>query len=392
MPSSPIRRLVEFAIRAEREGVKVHYLNIGQPDVLSPKEFWDATGNAHLDVLEYGHSAGSAGLRSAYAAHLTGRGISVDAADVMVTVGGSEAVLIAFLTALNPGDEVITVEPFYANYAGFAVAAGVTLVPLTATIDEGFALPAPAEIEQKITDRTKAILLCNPSNPTGQVFAEAELRQIAEIAMARNLYLMVDEVYRDFFYGDDALLSVLQIEGLDQHAVMIDSASKKYSLCGARVGFLVSKNAGFMAAALKFGQARLSAATLEMIGVEACLRGTGSEYFAAVRAEYMARRDLVVSRLQAMPGVTVPPIQGAFYAVVRLPIDDSDRFCQWMVEEFRLETPEGPETVLMAPATGFYITPGLGKQEVRIAYVLDQARLARAMDALAAGLLAYQSR
>jgi aspartate aminotransferase len=199
-------------------------------------------------------------------------------------------------------------------------------------------------------------------------------------------------VYRDFFYGEDALLSVLQIPGLEQNAVMVDSASKKYSLCGARVGFLVSKNAEFMAAALKFGQARLSAATLEMIGVEACLRGTGPEYFAVVRAEYMARRDLVVSRLKAMPGVTVPPIQGAFYAVVRLPIDDSDQFCQWMVEEFRLETADGPETVLMAPATGFYITPGLGKQEVRIAYVLDQTRLGRAMNALEAGLVAYQTR
>jgi len=392
MPSSPIRRLVEFALRAEKDGVKVHYLNIGQPDVLSPGEFWEATSHHGLKVLEYGHSAGSEGLRSAYSEHLTGRGIAVNPAEVMVTVGGSEAVLITFLTALDPGDEVITVEPFYANYAGFAVAAGVKLVPLTASIDDGFALPSVTEVEAKITDRTKAILLCNPSNPTGQVFGAAELRQIAEIARARNLYLVADEVYRDFYYGDESLLSVLQIEGLEQNAIMVDSASKKYSLCGARVGFLVSKNAMFMAAALKFGQARLSAATLDMIGVEACLRGTGPEYFAAVRAEYVARRDLVVSRLKAMPGVTVPPIEGAFYAVVRLPIDDSDRFCQWMVEEFRLETDSGPETVLMAPATGFYITPGLGKQEVRIAYVLDQNRLSRAMDALAAGLIAYSSR
>jgi aspartate aminotransferase len=388
MPSSPIRRLVEFALRAEAEGVTVHYLNIGQPDIHSPAEFWAATKNHSLSVLEYGHSAGSGGLREAYAMDLAKKGIYVDPSEIMVTTGGSEACAIAFMTALDPGDEVITVEPFYANYAGFAVAAGVTLIPLTARIENDFALPSPAEIQEKITPRTKAILLCNPSNPTGQVFNSQELDAIAGIARDRGLFLMVDEVYRDFYYGQESLRSVMQIPDFEENAIMIDSASKKFSLCGARIGFLTSRNRSFMAAALKFGQARLSAGTLDMAGVEACLRETGPDYFATVKQEYMARRDLIVTRLSSIPGVKVPRIDGAFYAVVELPIDDSDKFCQWMVESFR----HHGETVLMAPATGFYITPGLGKQEVRLAYVLDQDRLERAMDCLAAGLAAYDAK
>jgi len=385
MPSSPIRRLVELAIRAESEGVKVHYLNIGQPDIHSPAEFWAATRNHSLSVLEYGHSAGSAGLREAYAIDLAKKGIFVDPSEVLITTGGSEACAIAFMAALDPGDEVITVEPFYANYAGFAVAAGVSLVPLTARIENDFALPSPAEIKAKIGPRTKAILLCNPSNPTGQVFNSQELNDIATIAREHGLFLMVDEVYRDFYYGHESLRSVMQIPEFEENAIMIDSASKKFSLCGARIGFLTSRNRAFMAAALKFGQARLSAGTLDMTGVEACLRETGPEYFATVKREYMARRDLIVERLSAIPGVKVPTIDGAFYAVVELPIDDSDAFCQWIVESFR----HHGETVLMAPATGFYITPGLGRREVRLAYVLDQERLGRAMDCLAAGLVAY---
>lgn len=388
MPSSPIRRLVDFAVAAEKDGVTVHYLNIGQPDIHSPQEFWDAIAACDLKVVEYTHSAGIAGLREALAADYRKRGIPVDAADVLVTNGGSEATLFAFLACLDPGDEVIVVEPFYANYAGFAVAAGVQLVPITTRVEEDFALPRSEEIGAKITDRTKAILLCNPSNPTGTVYAPDQLRAIAEIAKARDLFLIVDEVYRDFYYGEEELLSAFQLEGMEDRVVMIDSASKKFSLCGSRVGFLVSKNRDVLAGALKFGQARLSVPTLEQIGVEASLLKTPPSYFEAVRAEYIARRDLLVSELAKMPGVVVPKIDGAFYAVVKLPIDDSDRFCEWLVKEFRHEG----QTVLLAPASGFYITPGAGKDEVRIAYVLVRERLAASMRVLAAALVAYPGR
>lgn len=388
MPSSPIRRLVDFAVAAEKTGVKVHYLNIGQPDVHSPDAFWEAVAHPGVKTLEYSHSAGTAGLRQAIAAHYVSRGLEVTPSQVIITNGGSEACLLAFLTCLNPGDECLVVEPFYANYAGFAVAAGVELRAVTSQIEDDFALPSAEEIERQITPRTRAILLCNPSNPTGTVYPRATLEAIAEIVKARDLFLLSDEVYRDFYYGSDELVSVLQFPGLDNQAVMLDSASKKFSLCGARVGFFVARNPDVIAAALKFCQARLSAPTLDMFGVEASLKNTDDRYFAAVRNEYKARRDIVVGALHEMPGVVVPNIEGAFYAVVKLPIDDSDRFCQWMVEEFRLDG----ETVLMAPATGFYITPGLGKNEVRIAYVLDQQRLSRAMECLAAGLQAYPGR
>ena len=386
MPSSPIRRLVDFAVAAERDGVKVHYLNIGQPDILSPDEFWQALSGCDLKLLEYTHSAGTAGLRDAIAADYRKRNIPVQAEDVLVTNGGSEATLFAFLSCFDPGDEVIVVEPFYANYAGFAVAAGITLLPITTRIEEDFALPNPDEVAAKLTPRTKGILLCNPSNPTGTVYPPSTLRAIAQMALERDLFLIVDEVYRDFYYGEEELLSVLQIPGLDQHAVMIDSSSKKFSLCGARVGFLVSKNRDVLAGALKFGQARLSVPTLEQIGVEASLRRTPPSYFAAVREEYISRRDLVVAELSRIPGVVVPKIDGAFYAVVKLPVDDGDRFCEWLVKEFRHEG----QTVLLAPASGFYVTPEAGRDEVRIAYVLDKDRLRAAMRVLGAALAAYR--
>jgi aspartate aminotransferase len=388
MPSSPIRRLVDFAVAAEKDGVTVHYLNIGQPDIFSPQEFWDAVNTCGLKLLEYTHSAGTAGLREAMAADYRKRNIPVDAADVMVTNGGSEATLFSFLACFDPGDEVVVVEPFYANYAGFAVAAGIKLLPITTRIEENFALPTSEEIESRLTPRTKGILLCNPSNPTGTVYPPEQLRAIAQIAKARDLFLIVDEVYRDFYYGEQDLLSVFQIEGLEQNALMIDSASKKFSLCGSRVGFLVTKNREVLAGALKFGQARLSVPTLEQMGVEASLRNTPPSYFEAVRAEYISRRDLLVSELSQIPGVVVPKIDGAFYAVVKLPIDDSDRFCEWLVREFRHEG----QTVLLAPASGFYLTPGAGKDEVRIAYVLDKDRLRSAMHVLAAALAAYPGR
>jgi len=385
MPSSPIRRLVEFALKAESRGVHVHYLNIGQPDIFSPPAFWEAVKHAEIPTLEYSHSAGIHSLRVAMAADYQKKGIPVEESEVMVTTGGSEATLFAFLACLDPGDEVVCVEPFYANYAGFAEIAQVRLIPVTTYLDQDFALPTVAELESKITGKTKAILLCNPSNPTGSVFSPDALLALAEIARSRDLFLIVDEVYRDFYYGDGELLSVLQIPGLERNAVMLDSASKKFSLCGARIGFLVTKNREILTAGLKFGQARLASPTLDQIGVTACLKKTPPSYFEAVRREYMARRDLLRSRLLKMPGVRCPRIEGAFYAVVRLPVDDADRFAEWMVSEFSFKG----ETVLVAPCSGFYITPRRGADEVRIAYVLDQDRLGRAMDCLEAALLAY---
>jgi aspartate aminotransferase len=388
MPSSPIRRLVDFAVAAQERGTHVLYLNIGQPDVHSPEAFWNAVADPHMKVLEYSHSAGIAELRTAAAEDYRKKGFPVDPADVMVTTGGSEAVLLTFLSCFDPGDEVVVVEPFYANYAGFATAAGISLKALTTRIEDDFALPAPEVFEAALGPRTRGILLCNPSNPTGTVYSPESLRKIAAMAKERDLFLIVDEVYRDFYYGTEQLLSVLNIEGLEHNAIMIDSVSKKFSLCGARVGFLVTKNREVLGGALKYGQARLAAPTLDQHGVAACLREVGPDYFAAVKQEYLSRRDALIEGLQAIHGVVVPKIEGAFYAVVRLPVDDTDRFCEWLVKEFFYEG----ETVLLAPASGFYLTPGEGKDEVRIAYVLDEAKLRRATRILAAALEAYPAR
>lgn len=385
MPSSPIRRLVDFALAAEARGTQVHYLNIGQPDVHSPEPFWRTVRETRIATLEYSHSAGIPSLRAAAAEHYQSRGIAISAADVMVTNGGSEACLLAMLACLNPGDEALVVEPFYANYAGFAVTAGVELRPLTARIEDDFALPSAEVIAAAITPRTRAIVICNPSNPTGTAYGAETMRAIGELALKHDLWLIGDEVYRDFYYGSEDLVSVLQLPGLEDRAVMLDSASKKFSLCGARVGFLATRNAEVVASALKFAQSRLSAPTLDMMGVEACLRETGDDYFAAVREEYRHRRDTLVAGLGSIPGVRVPKIDGAFYALVELPVADTDAFCEWIVTEFSHEG----ETVLMAPASGFYLTPGRGKREVRLAYVLDSARLTRAVECLRAALIAY---
>ena len=388
MPSSPIRRLVDFAVAAQAKGIHVHYLNIGQPDVHSPEPFWRAVADPGVKTLEYSHSAGLAELRDALAADYRKKGIPVDPADVMVTTGGSEAVLLILLSCFDPGDEVVVVEPFYANYAGFAAAAGVALKALTTRIEDDFALPAPEAFEAALGPRTRGILLCNPSNPTGTVYAPDALRRIAALAKARDLFLIVDEVYRDFYYGTERLLSVMEIEGLEENAIMVDSASKKFSLCGARVGYLVTKNRAVLGGALKYGQARLAAPTLDQMGVAACLREVGPAYFAAVREEYQARRDALVTGLRAIPGVVVPRVEGAFYAVVRLPVDDADAFCEWLVRDFSLDG----ETVLLAPASGFYLTKGEGRDEVRIAYVLEESKLRRAVAILAAALEAYGGR
>ncbi len=387
MPASPIRRLAPYADAAKARGVRIYHLNIGQPDVESPPSFWEAVRNPELRVLEYSHAAGMPALRERVAAHYRSIGIDVTPAQVLVTTAGSEAVAFAMMATLNPGEEVIVPEPMYANYIGFAAYGSVEVVPVTTRIEDDFALPGVEEFERRITPRTRAIVVCNPGNPTGVVYSDAQLEELRDLAPHHDLVLIADEVYRDFNFTDAPIRSVLQLEGLDEHAVMCDSVSKRFSLCGARIGFLVTRNAALMDAAVRFGQARLCPPTLEQIGVLAAME-TPQSYFVEVREEYRARRDLLARRLRAMPGVVCPNIQGAFYATVRLPIDDADRFCQWLLESFERDG----ETVMLAPATGFYQTPGLGLDEVRIAYVLGQDKLDRSMDLLESALAAYPGR
>jgi aspartate aminotransferase len=376
-----------YAEAAVREGVTVLHLNIGQPDVESPAEFWRAVRETPLKVLEYSHSSGIRPLREKAASTYSRYGIDVTADQVMVCTAGSEALSFAMMATLEAGDEVIVPEPMYANYLGFAVPTGAKVVPITTRIEDDFALPGVEEFEARITDRTRAILINNPGNPTGAVYSPAQLEGLRRLAIEHDLFLIADEVYRDFNYTDSPVQSVLQLEGLAQSAVMVDSVSKRFSLCGARIGFLVSRNAELMDAAARFGQARLAPPTLEQIGVLAALDAPAS-YYESVREEYRARRDLLVKRLSAVPGVTVPRIDGAFYAMVRLPIDDADRFCQWLLESFRYEG----HTVMLAPGTGFYETPGLGRDEVRVAYVLGLERLGLAMDCLQRALAEYPGR
>lgn len=387
MPASPIRRLVPYAEQAVKRGVHIYHLNIGQPDIESPAEFWDALAKANLRYVAYSHSAGNASLRAKAIEMYRRRGIELKEGELMVTTAGSEAIRFAFMACLNPGDEVVIPEPLYANYLGFAVEAGVKVVPITTRIEDDFALPPIEEFEKKISPKTKAILICNPSNPTGTIFGEGQLRALRDIALRHDLFLFADEVYSEFNYTDERLFSVLQLEGLEKHAVMIDSVSKRFSLCGARIGFLCSRNPEIMAAALKFGQARLSPPTLEQIGVEGAMEAPQS-YFDAVKKEYKARRDIVREAINGIKGALCPKIDGAFYATVRLPIDDSDKFSQWLLEEFSHKG----ATVMLAPATGFYATPGLGLDEVRIAYVLNCDDLRAAMEILREALKVYPGR
>jgi len=387
MPASPIRRLVPYAEQAVKRGVHIYHLNIGQPDIESPAEFWDALASAKLKYVAYSHSAGNASLRAKAIRMYRQMGIELNEGELMVTTAGSEAIRFAFLACLNPGDEAIIPEPLYANYLGFAVEAGVRVVPITTRIEDDFALPPIEEFEKKITPKTKAILICNPSNPTGTIFGQGQLEALRDIALRHDLFLFADEVYREFNYTDTRLFSVLQLQGLEQHAVMIDSVSKRFSLCGARIGFLCSRNREVMATALKFGQARLSPPTLEQIGVEGAMEAPQS-YFEAVKKEYKARRDIISGALADIKGALCPKIDGAFYATVRLPIDDSDKFSQWLLEEFSHEG----ATVMLAPATGFYATPGLGRDEVRIAYVLKCEDLRAAMAVLREALKVYPGR
>lgn len=387
-PESPIRRLMPYADAAKAKGVKVYHLNIGQPDIPAPAEFWAAIKSIEDPIVAYTHSAGLMTLRRQAVEHYRAKGIDITVDQLFVTTAGSEAIIFAMLACLNEGDEVIIPEPLYANYIGFAAIAGVKVVPITTTIETDFALPPVEEFEKRITPRTKAILVCNPNNPTGTVYDARQLGELRDLALKHDLFVFADEVYHEFNYTDAQVPSVLGLEGLERHAVVIDSVSKKFSLCGARVGFFICRNPEVFSSAIKFAQARLSPPAIEQIGVEAALRSTPRAYFDDVREEYMARRDLLVSRLSGWPGVVVPKIDGAFYAMVRLPIDDADKFCQWMLEEFSHEG----QTVMMAPGTGFYETDGLGKDEVRIAYVLNRTDLAAALDVLERALATYPGR
>lgn len=384
VPASPIRKLVPFAEAAKKTGKTVYHLNIGQPDIHTPESALRAIREYDDKVIEYSHSAGIESYRNKLSEAYKSQGIPVDSTDILITTGGSEALIFAFLCTCNPGDEVIIPEPFYANYNSFAVTAGVNVVPVTARIEDGFALPPMTEIEAKITSRTKGIVICNPGNPTGYLYSKEELEALAEIVKKHDLFLYADEVYREFCYDGAKPHSVLNLPGLENHVIMIDSVSKRYSMCGARIGALISKNKEVMAAALKFGQARLSPPTIDQVAAEAALT-TPQSYFDEVVDEYVARRNIMVDGLNAIPGVYCPKPKGAFYCVARFPVDDAEKFCQWLLESFSLEG----QTVMMAPANGFYSTKGAGKNEARIAYVLNQESLRKAVRCLRVALEQY---
>ena len=384
MPASPIRKLVPYAEAAKNAGKTVYHLNIGQPDIHTPAAALEAIHNLDQQVLEYSHSAGFESYRQKLALSYQKQGIPVQTEDIIITTGGSEALIFGLMTACDPGDEVIIPEPFYANYNGFTCMSDVVVKPIVSSIENGFALPAIAEFEKIITAKTKAIMICNPNNPTGYLYSREELEALKALALKYDLYIFSDEAYREFCYDGKAFISPMHLEGLDQHVIVLDTVSKRYSACGARIGALVTKNKEVIAAALKFAQARLSPPAIGQIAGEAAI-DTPSSYFEKVNKEYTERRDLLVSELNKMEGVFCPNPGGAFYAVVRLPIDDSDKFCQWMLESFAHEN----QTVMMAPATGFYSTTGAGKNEVRLAYVLNKTDLAAALTCIAQALKEY---
>lgn len=387
MPESPIRKLVPYAEEAKKRGIKVYHLNIGQPDILTPEIAINAIKNIKMDVVEYSHSAGSESYRKKLTKYYQNLGMDISISDLIVTTGGSEAISFAMLTCLNPGDEIIVPEPFYANYNGFAVAASVIIKPVTSYIENGFALPAIDELEKMITPKTKAILICNPNNPTGYLYSKEELLKLRDVVKKHDLYLFSDEVYREFCYDGNTHFSALQLEGIEDNVVLMDSVSKRYSACGVRIGVMISKNKKIMATALKFAQARLSPPSFGQIAGEAAI-DTPQEYFDEVYNEYIQRRNFTVEALNKIDGVFCPMPKGAFYTIARLPIDDADKFCQWMLSDFN----HNGQTVMMAPATGFYSTKGLGKDEVRIAYVLNKDDLKIAMECLNAALKVYPGR
>lgn len=387
MPESPIRKLVPYAEVAKKKGHKVYHLNIGQPDIKTPEVALEAIKNNTIKILEYSHSAGFESYRNKLAASYQAHGVNVNPENIIITTGGSEALLFALGSTMDAGDEVIIPEPFYANYNGFSVASGVKVVPVISTIDEGFALPPIADFEKLITTKTKAILICNPGNPTGYLYTQEEIQQLAELVKKHDLFLIADEVYREFTYDGDKHYSVMNVPGIEEHAIMIDSVSKRYSMCGARIGCIVSKNKEVMATAMKYAQARLSPPTFEQIASEAAL-DTPQSYFDEVISEYKERRDTLIAELNKIDGVKVATPKGAFYCIAKLPIDNADNFAQWLLESFDLNG----ETVMVAPAAGFYSTPNVGLDEIRIAYVLKKEDLVRSVEILKVALEKYNNK
>ena len=384
MPESPIRKLVPFAEKAKKKGKKVYHLNIGQPDIRTPEVALEAVHNFSDKVVEYSHSAGFESYRIGLAKYYQNLGIDIAHEDLMVTTGGSEALLFALNSCLDSGDEIVIPEPFYANYNGFSISSGVTVKPITTSINDGFTLPLIEEFEKLITPNTKAILICNPGNPTGYLYSKEELERLRDVVVKHDLFLISDEVYREFVYDGNDHHSVLSIEGLDENAIVIDSTSKRYSMCGIRVGCIVSKNKTVISTALKFAQARLSPPTFGQIAGEAALK-TESSYFEKVSAEYVSRRDVLIEGLNAIEGVICPKPKGAFYAIAQLPVNDADKFAQWLLEDFDLDG----ETIMVAPASGFYSTPNIGINQVRIAYVLNKESLQTSIKILEAALKVY---
>ncbi len=384
MPASPIRKLVPFAEAAKKRGTKIYHLNIGQPDIETPASFLDAIKNTNLKIVEYSHSAGNESYRKKLCNYYNEYNIQLDPSEIIITCGGSEAIEFALLTCFNPGDEIIIPEPFYANYNGFSKAADVIVKPVRSFIESGFALPPIAEFEKAITPKTKGIMICNPGNPTGYLYTKVELEALRDLVKKHDLFLLSDEVYREFCYDGKEYVSVMHLEGIENNVILLDSISKRYSACGARIGAMISKNKEIMTAALKFAQARLSPPSYGQIGAEAAL-DTPKSYFEGVKKEYVSRRDFVIESLNKMEGVYCPKPSGAFYCIAKLPIDNADKFCQWLLEEFSFNS----QTVMMAPAAGFYSTPGAGLNEVRLAYVLKIEDLKGAMTCLEEALKVY---
>lgn len=385
MPESPIRKLVPYAESAKKKGHKVYHLNIGQPDIKTPEVAIEAVKNADIKVLEYSHSAGFESYRNKLAQSYQKVGLPVEPQDIIITTGGSEALMFAMGSTMDSGDEIIIPEPFYANYNGFSIASGIKVVPVMSGIETGFALPPIEDFEKLITPKTKAILICNPGNPTGYLYSKEEIEKLAEIVKKHDLFLIADEVYREFIYDEGVEHhSVLNVKGIEQNAIMIDSVSKRYSMCGARIGCIVSKNKEVMQTAMKFAQARLSPPTYAQIASEAALE-TPQSYFDEVISEYKERRDTLISELQKIDGVQVATPKGAFYCIAKLPVDNADKFAQWLLEDFDYNK----ETVMVAPASGFYSTKGVGLDEVRIAYVLKKEDLVKAVEVLKHALKKY---
>ncbi|GGG30551.1 aminotransferase [Dokdonia pacifica] len=386
MPQSPIRKLVPYAEAAKARGVEIHHLNIGQPDIKTPQVALEAVKNNAIDVLAYSHSAGFASYREKLAAYYNKNGIAVTSEDIIVTTGGSEALLFAMGSVTDPGDQIIIPEPFYANYNGFATASGVEVVPVISDLDSGFALPPIADFEKLITSKTKAIVICNPGNPTGYLYSEEEIKQLAALVKKHDLFLIADEVYREFAYDGLKHHSVMTQRDIDAHTIMIDSVSKRYSMCGARIGCIVSRNKELISTAMKFAQARLSPPTFAQVASEAALE-TPASYFTDVIDEYVSRRNTLVEGLETIPGVKVAKPKGAFYCIAELPVENADAFAQWLLEDFQLDG----KTIMVAPAAGFYSSEGVGLNQVRIAYVLEENLLKEAVTILREALQQYNA-